>query len=215
MDETRLRLVLDAAEEEFASCGYERASFNQILEKAKLSKGVMYHHFENKAALFRAVVLRAQERFVSELGTWQPSNDAIDFRNQFENIGHRFIQIAGQDPSAFRLLKLAIQAPEALEQAVAKFRHDALAWTIRVLEDGQHVGAVRSDVPLDLLACAALGLGQGMDAWMLGQLAAIPTDFPPEQLEANMSEGLKLTMRLFFDFLAPREQARESVSQQE
>src|SRR5437764_3505352 len=48
--------ILDAAMEIFARYGYRRASMDQVAEAAGLTRQAVYHHFENKEALFRAVV---------------------------------------------------------------------------------------------------------------------------------------------------------------
>src|SRR5579864_3486492 len=48
--------ILDAAMETFARYGYRRASMDQVAEAADLTRQALYHHFESKEALFRAVV---------------------------------------------------------------------------------------------------------------------------------------------------------------
>ena len=42
--------------ETFARYGYRRASMDQVAEAADLTRQALYHHFESKEALFRAVV---------------------------------------------------------------------------------------------------------------------------------------------------------------
>ncbi|MCS4470020.1 TetR/AcrR family transcriptional regulator [Clostridium botulinum] len=44
--------ILEAALEEFAIGGYENASTNKIVEKASISKGLLFHYFGNKKGLF-------------------------------------------------------------------------------------------------------------------------------------------------------------------
>lgn len=52
---TRQQLV-DAATELFAERGYEGTSIEALLERVKMSRGSLYHHFPGKEALFEAVV---------------------------------------------------------------------------------------------------------------------------------------------------------------
>ena len=54
-DVTREKL-LRAAFEEIYRRGYQSASLDTILAKARVTKGALYHHFPDKAALGRAVV---------------------------------------------------------------------------------------------------------------------------------------------------------------
>jgi len=55
--ETRA-LLLDAAELVFHRRGVSRTTLNEIAEAAGVTRGAIYHHFENKAALFHAMVER-------------------------------------------------------------------------------------------------------------------------------------------------------------
>lgn len=44
--------ILDAAMKEFAQKGFENASTNEIVKKADISKGLLFHYFRNKKNLF-------------------------------------------------------------------------------------------------------------------------------------------------------------------
>lgn len=48
--------LLDIAEDLFVKKGYEGTSINDILKKAKLSKGGFYHYFKSKDEIFSAVI---------------------------------------------------------------------------------------------------------------------------------------------------------------
>jgi AcrR family transcriptional regulator len=61
---TRKR-ILDCAARLFAEAGYEDTSIEAVLRESGISRGALYHHFENKEALFSAV-LEATEARVAE-----------------------------------------------------------------------------------------------------------------------------------------------------
>ena len=48
--------VFDAASEEFALHGFVGAKVDRIAARARVNKAMIYYHFKNKAALYRAVV---------------------------------------------------------------------------------------------------------------------------------------------------------------
>jgi len=48
--------IIAAARGLFARHGYDGTSTEAVLEEAKVSRGALYHHFENKEALFAAVL---------------------------------------------------------------------------------------------------------------------------------------------------------------
>lgn len=49
-------ILLKEARSIFASAGYESASTEEIVKRAKVTRGALYHHFRDKRALFEAVV---------------------------------------------------------------------------------------------------------------------------------------------------------------
>ncbi|HVT41686.1 MAG TPA: helix-turn-helix domain-containing protein, partial [Acidimicrobiales bacterium] len=53
-DATRATLV-GAARELFGAQGYAETSIDEIVARAGLTKGAVYHHFEGKEGLFTAV----------------------------------------------------------------------------------------------------------------------------------------------------------------
>lgn len=50
------RALLDAARSLFAEKGYHEAAAEEIVRRAGLTRGALYHHFEDKKDLFRVVV---------------------------------------------------------------------------------------------------------------------------------------------------------------
>jgi AcrR family transcriptional regulator len=53
---TTRRALLDAARSLFAERGYHGTAAEEIVQRAGLTRGALYHHFEDKKDLFRAVV---------------------------------------------------------------------------------------------------------------------------------------------------------------
>lgn len=54
-EETTRRLI-DVAHEHFANEGYARASTEEIVRRASVTRGALYHHFGSKEGLFLAVL---------------------------------------------------------------------------------------------------------------------------------------------------------------
>lgn len=53
--------IVDAAIERFATDGFAKASIDTVAETARVSKGSVYHHFSDKAALFEAAFVAMEE----------------------------------------------------------------------------------------------------------------------------------------------------------
>lgn len=74
-EHTRLR-ILQAAFEEMYEHGYQGMRIENILNKTKLAKGALYHHFSNKQALGYAV---ADEVLYQQIEVvWQPLTQSKD-----------------------------------------------------------------------------------------------------------------------------------------
>lgn len=56
--------IINAAIEEFAHFPYEKASTNHIVEKAGISKGLLFHYFTSKQVLYEQLIRFVTERMV-------------------------------------------------------------------------------------------------------------------------------------------------------
>ena len=69
--------LVEAARQLFATHGYEQTSLDAIVEKAGVTKGAMYHHFESKQELFAAVYAREQRKLADAVeSAARPRRDA-------------------------------------------------------------------------------------------------------------------------------------------
>ncbi|MHA6619826.1 TetR/AcrR family transcriptional regulator [Pseudonocardia sp. DLS-67] len=67
-DETR-RELLRVARELFADRGYGAVGTEEIVARAGLTRGALYHHFQGKRDLFRAVHEQLEEELVAEIAS--------------------------------------------------------------------------------------------------------------------------------------------------
>ena len=63
-DSTRRKLI-SVARRLFATRGYAGTSIVEITERAKVTRGALYHHFRDKEELFRAVFEQVEEELVA------------------------------------------------------------------------------------------------------------------------------------------------------
>lgn len=66
-DKTR-HIILKAAERLFAKQGFAATSINEIATRADVNKSLIYHHYESKLGLWRAVKGRVIEQAFQEFG---------------------------------------------------------------------------------------------------------------------------------------------------
>lgn len=171
LDPERRLAILDAAAEEFATHGYDAASINRIIAAAGISKGAIYYYFEDKLDLFVTVV----EDHTARSGlSWQAMTVAADadaywqalyallersWRYTRDNpvwigLGRALVQIPREQWTAGRLGELMARHTEDLHRGIGH---------------GQAIGAIRTDLPADLLAQLSMTLGEVFDRWFFVQ----------------------------------------------
>lgn len=67
--EATRKALLDAGLELFGERGYANTSTEQIVRRARVTRGALYHHFSGKAELFRSVVEALEESLAQEIMT--------------------------------------------------------------------------------------------------------------------------------------------------
>jgi AcrR family transcriptional regulator len=179
---TRAQLI-KAACRLFTEKGYAGTGTPEIAEAANVTRGALYHHFEDKEALLRAVVERE-----AALVAAQVEREAADASSPIEALlsGARAYLSAMRDDGRTRLMLL--DGPAALGRSEVD-RIDALhgARTLREgLEHAMNSGALKS-LPLDALTTI---LSAAFDRAALSIAMGASED---EQLEvlAALVEGLK------------------------
>lgn len=61
------RDLLQHARKLFAQKGYAESSTDEVVRRAKVTKGALYHHFSNKLELYRAVVADMERELVAKM----------------------------------------------------------------------------------------------------------------------------------------------------
>jgi AcrR family transcriptional regulator len=162
--------LFEVAAREFATHGFDQASLNRILAEANIGKSSAYYFFENKADLFTAVVQHAIERLklpdfafdVEHLGaeTFWPAVAAM----RREPLLRAFEQ-----PWYFWVLSVTSRtSPTLLEGGpLASHAERATGLVRRLIERGQDLHVVRTDVPNELLVAWLFALDETTDRWMM------------------------------------------------
>lgn len=177
-DETR-EALLAAAFDEIHAQGFRAASIDKILARTGVTKGALYHHFPNKAALGQAVV--NEVLFTRMQDNWrqlnEPDTDPIALLLSMIDDA---IEHADRDTLALGCpLNNLVQEMAGLDE---EFRHclhkvqsawrDALR---EALERGQQAGQVRAEVDCTRAAAFVVAAYEGCVG--VGKCAATPELF--------------------------------------
>lgn len=168
LDPERRTALLAAAEAEFLAHDYEEASLNRLLLAAGISKGAFYYHFTDKLDLFLTMLQELQARLQAELGGLdQLARADGDFWDVLGAMTRRSLAMVVSEPNLVRLNRSFWQLVHTRgeDPALAAFVDQSRGQMRQMLGWGQAQGAVRGDLPEELLIDVMWGLGQASDRW--------------------------------------------------
>jgi AcrR family transcriptional regulator len=102
------RMLRREARKLFARKGYSAANTNELVERAKVTKGALYHHFANKKELYHAVVEDMEQELVEQLEAAGAGKAPWE---RLRAMCHAYVD-ACRDPALARMLVL--EAPVVL-----------------------------------------------------------------------------------------------------
>ena len=178
LDEPRRQAILDAAAEEFAERGFAHASYNRIIERAGISKGAMYYYFADKDDLFQTVLDAALTQWMTHVGYPFQADHAASFWAGCRSIYERSLRFMLADRRNAALCLSITRARAQLEgnAALLALQQRMKEWTRELVVYGQSIGAVRTDVPADLLVEISLSMMDAGDRWLMDHWDEISAD---------------------------------------
>jgi AcrR family transcriptional regulator len=143
--------LLELALDEFAERGFDDASLNEILAKAGLSKGAYYYYFDDKEDLFATAIDRVVDSMLSRLPL--PAFEKLTretFWPTVESSLEHWLEMFDSMKTLFRVLPYVNAARRSSPRFAPVVARSHTLWRT-IIEAGQRVGCVRTDIPNDLL----------------------------------------------------------------
>lgn len=138
---TRARLV-KAARELFAKRPYADVGTEEIVRRARVTRGALYHHFTDKRDLFRAVHEQMEAELVEGIGR-QLAEAAVSDPLEALRVGVRSFLDACTDPSFARITLIDAPAVLGWEEWRRIDEEHALKLVVLALEGAMDAGALR------------------------------------------------------------------------
>ncbi|MFE6839950.1 TetR/AcrR family transcriptional regulator [Streptomyces sp. NPDC057705] len=183
----RRELILGVARRHFAEHGAEGASYNKIIEAARVSKTAAYHYFDGREDLLTAVLDGVLARLLDALGPWVPARDGAGFRSRFDSGSAALAAHLREHPEDLALADAAIGRTHG---------GPWLDWFGALVADGQRLGVIRTDVDHGLLVSVTAAVIRAADAWALARMTtgtetrteplAEGADFPEGEISAQL-----------------------------
>ncbi|MDQ3319012.1 MAG: TetR/AcrR family transcriptional regulator [Actinomycetota bacterium] len=146
--------ILDIAERLVQRKGFNAFSYADVASELGITKASLHYHFSGKAELGEALIGRYAARFAEALrAIYERDADATTKLDAYANIYADVLRdgrmcLCGMLAADYETL------PEPMREAVLGFFDENEAWLTRVLEQGQHEGALWVDGPASEVAQA-------------------------------------------------------------
>ena len=186
--------IIDAAVELFDEIGFAATGLGDIIERADITKGALYYHFESKESLASAIIEEATERVI---GTFREI--ASSSSPALENMVHGSFVVLGLIAHD-KLARIGRQLARALGQFSGAGAQTYRDWTAVVSGQAHKAaeeGDLREGADPDVVAATIIAVLLGV-----------------EQLSAALSTGSDMLLRVSWawQLLLPSIAAEESLA---
>lgn len=198
-------MLLEAATAEFAVNGFEATSIQKVASAAGVSKAKIFYYFDNKEDLYTRVLDRTLQPLLAPLESVPQASSAESYWTSLESGLNFAFEFSRQDLCAAALVRDLYRRggdSASLQRLLDRARAAISTW----LRDGRQLGAVRTDLPVLILAEAVVGAlvhvdrclashtdadGAVEDLLSSASLAALARDAlqqrPPSECEAEVT----------------------------
>lgn len=142
------RRIMDSALAEFSEQGYGASSINTICAARDISKGIVYHYFETKDALFLACVDECFQRLTQYIRENMPRRDGAGFSlEEYFTVRAKFFY---SYPVYRRIFCEAVISPPAhLRSEIQRCRQDFDQLNVQILEQLLTLFSLRPGISKD------------------------------------------------------------------
>jgi AcrR family transcriptional regulator len=194
LEKEKRERILQTAAKAFAAAGFEQASMNQILDEAGISKGAAYYYFDDKADLYATTVHHYLTTLVNTLDLSVEGLTADTFWPRLRELYLSQFRNSYEQPWVFGVIRSATHvSPELLASTdlagFVTYFQDAIA---ALLQKGQELELVRTDLPQSLLIRLFMALDEAADQWFMANW----DDLSPSEVESIAAQILETLKRL-------------------
>lgn len=200
LPEEKRRQIFEAALDEFVTYGYDLASTNRIVERAGISKGVLFKYFSNKETLFHYICEQVMAS-LSEIAEVEPEELPSDFFEALKFFSWKEIEYAKQHPKLFALTLMMSNQPmhPVYQKELAQFQ----AWGLELYHKmlaAISTDDLRDDVPFERAYLLVQWVAEGFKKQFNAARTADHADLTPEQIE-QLSHAAMQELDVYFELL--------------
>lgn len=163
-NESKERQILRAAEELFTTRRYHEVTLDDVCKAAAVGKGTIYRYFKDKDDLFARVALSGSQELCSMV-RGRPLGDGRPFEAHLSELLRDMRTLMGRRREIFRLMHSEEMRQSSVHNILRgkwmERRRDLHAAVSEIIRAGVSAGAIRPDIPAEIIASALLGVFRG------------------------------------------------------
>ncbi len=186
------RQIIAKATELFVRKGFFGTSISDLAKATGLTKGAFYHHFENKDALFFAVIQSVRETWYREVGrnVLTSKNALTRLTALIENHTRMLIE---NEELCLLLNGLVMEMdgtnPEFMT-ALQEVYRDMASFIEKIVQKGQNAGQIREDLDPRMVAFNMIGMLRGIGCSPIFKHMGLDSNTMAKALNKILIDGL-------------------------
>lgn len=142
--------IINICIEEFAKNGYQKASTNKIVERAGISKGILFHYFGNKKKIFLYVLDYVLDDFEKKTDKYIKKVNPRDIFDRLLKWSLMEIKFSSEYPVKYNfLVKAFISPPKELEDEIKIRYNQKYNKYLKVFMENIDTEKFRSDIDVN------------------------------------------------------------------
>lgn len=187
LPEEKQRKIINAAYKVFSTYGYKKASTNEIIEEAGISKGLLFHYFKSKKGLYEYIYELSLELLKDELYGKIDTSEP-DVLKRIRVVTEAKIGLVSQYPELFDFLKSAyFEQDLEIKQFVEETNREVLNQSLQLLYVNLDFSLFREDLDCKLVLQTIYG---ALEKWSESYLMQYKDKSIASMLESTLEKDL-------------------------
>lgn len=199
LDEEKQDRIINAALKEFAQKGYDNASTNEIVKEAGISKGLLFHYFQNKKQLYFFLFDYCYDLIVEEFYKKTDLSDPDFFMRMRQAITIK-MELSAKYPDIFKFIQESfLEGSADLKEEIVKRKQELTKINFEKVYSGIDLSRFREDVDIQKVLKIITWTFEKMSDEALYKAKLSPThDMDYQQIRLEAEEYFELFIKCFY-----------------
>ncbi len=199
LDKEKQDRIVNAAMKEFSQKGYNLASTNQIVKEAGISKGLLFHYFQNKKQLYLFLFDYGYDRIVEEFYQKIDLSEKDFFKRTREAVMIK-MELLTIYPDIFKFMEEALLEDSAeIKVELEKRKKEFIKINMEKFFEGIDYSKFREDVDLKIVLKIITFTLEKLSEEALFQAKLSPThEFDYEKIRMEAEDYFAVLMKGFY-----------------